>query len=203
MKPELKRKSLHIIAAAIPVILMYMPWKVAFIFLIGIAILNLLIDIFRNKPTYFGRVYQYFFAGILRDHEKKGALTGSTYFFLSLTLSYIVFCILLSVPVFILTIIYTGFMVGDAAAALIGKRFGQIKIVNNKTLAGSSAFCIASFGSTFWIMLDKLHLVLVASLILTIIELLIIKLDDNFFVPLITFTLFYFFLFGPGNSLVS
>lgn len=193
MNQELKRKSLHIIAAAVPVLLIYPSWKVVLLPLAVFTILNIFIDLFKKKIRLLDQTYQFFFGDILRDHETKGSLTGSTYFFISLTFSYVFFGVVLSMPIRFLATIYTGFMIGDASAALVGKNFGRLKIFNNKTLEGTLAFWAASCVSTFWIMPGSIHYIFLFSMILAVTELVLIKLDDNFFVPLITVIILYFF----------
>ncbi|MFO7912925.1 MAG: hypothetical protein R6V15_12250 [Desulfotignum sp.] len=118
MTREIKRKSLHLAAAALPVALIHVPENIAVILLVIFALLNVLMDRFKNQLPPLGRIYTFLFNDILRDHEKKGGFTGSTCFFVSLALSYVVFCAGLSMPVQWLAVIYTGFMLGDAAAAL-------------------------------------------------------------------------------------
>ncbi len=181
---EGKRKSLHIAAGAIPVALIYMPWDIALISLTLLTLLNVLLDVGKYKVVFLGRAYQYLVGDILREHERKGGLTGATYFFLSLCLSYILFHLFLALPVQNIAVIYTGFMIGDAAAALVGKNFGRIHLCNAKSLEGSLSFCIASLGATFW-MVDSIYFPVWSAAALSVTELIWVKLDDNFFVPLI------------------
>lgn len=194
MHPELKRKSLHVIAAAVPLVLIHIPWQIALWPLVLFTLVNIFIDKIKRKNTLLAKIYKYFFGDILRDHEKKGSLTGSTYYFISLTICYSFFCVVLSMPVYYLAVIYTGFMIGDAAAALVGKSLGKTFIFQNKTLEGSLAFVLASFASTAWIVPHNLHLVLLCALMLCIIELYMVVLDDNFFVPFLVTTIFYIFV---------
>ncbi|MFO7912295.1 MAG: hypothetical protein R6V15_09065 [Desulfotignum sp.] len=205
MKGEIKRKSLHLAAAAVPVALIHVPENIAVIPLVIFALLNILMDRFKNQLPPLGRIYTFFFNDILRDHEKKGGFTGSTCFFASLALSYAVFCVGLSMPVQWLAVIYTGFMLGDAAAALAGKHMGSIVIFNGKTVEGSLAFVVVSFASTFWIMPDRIGLVFFASVMLCAAELILVHLDDNFFAPLFVMMVFYFtnicFASVPGAGL--
>lgn len=194
MQKELYRKSLHVIAAAMPFVLIYVHWKIAIFPLIVFTILNVLIDIYRTQIPWLATIYNFLFGKILRENERSGSITGSTCFFLSLTISYVLFCRILSVSTQILAVLYSGFMLGDAAAAWIGKNYGRLKIVNNKTLEGSLAFGLTSFLCTFWIMVENLHLVFIAASLQTCLEMLVVRLDDNFFVPLIGMSVMYFFL---------
>lgn len=205
MTREIKRKSLHLAAAAVPVALIYIPENIAVLPLVIFALLNVLMDRFKNKLPPLGRIYTLFFNDILRDHEKKGGFTGSTCFIVSLALSHAVFCVGLSMPVQWLAVIYTGFMLGDAAAALAGKHMGRIVIYNGKTVEGSLAFVVVSFTSTFWIIPDRMGQVFLASVTLCAAELILVHLDDNFFAPLFVMMFFYFtkicFASVPGAGL--
>ncbi|WP_027369850.1 diacylglycerol/polyprenol kinase family protein [Desulfovermiculus halophilus] len=184
MDPEIKRKALHLVAAAVPVLLMYLPAHTAAPALTGFALCNLLLDLCRPRYPLLGRVYGFFFADILREHEHKG-LTGATYYFLSLTLSYLVFGLALSLPVQYIVLAYTGFMAGDAAAALIGAKLGRIRIRGGKSLEGSLAFLAACLLSTAWIMPDRWILLILSAAGLTLAELFLTRVDDNFCAPLL------------------
>jgi dolichol kinase len=192
MKGEIKRKALHLAAAAVPVALIHIPEKTAAVPLAVFALLNVLMDRYKTRLVPLGRIYDFFFHDMLRDHEKKGGFTGSTCFIVSLALSHAVFCVWLSMPVPYLAVIYTGFMLGDAAAALTGKHIGRIVIYNGKTLEGSLAFVAVAFASTVWIMPHRTGLVFLISMGLCAAELFMVNLDDNFFAPLFVTLVFYF-----------
>jgi dolichol kinase len=80
---------------------------------------------------------------------------------------------------------YTGFMTGDAAAALIGTKLGRIRIRGSKTLEGSLAFLAASVLSTAWIMPGRWILLFLSAAGLTLAELVLTRVDDNFYAPLL------------------
>jgi dolichol kinase len=191
MKGEIKRKALHLAAAAVPVVLIHIPPKTAAVPLEVFALLNVLMDRYKTRLTPLGRMYDFFFHDMLRDHEKKGRWTGSTCFIVSLAFSHAVFCVWLSMPVPYLAVVYTGFMLGDAAAALAGKQIGSIVVYNGKTLEGSLAFVTAAFVSTIWIMPHSAGLVFLISLSLCVMELVMVNLDDNLFAPLFVTLVFY------------
>jgi dolichol kinase len=199
MKGEIKRKTLHLAAAAVPVALIHIPPETAAVFLLFFALFNVLMDRYKTRLTSLGRIYDFFFHDMLRDHEKKGGLTGSTCFLVSLAFSHTVFCLWLAMPVSCLAVVYTGFMLGDAAAALAGKHFGRIVLYNGKTLEGSLAFVGVAFASTIWIMPHRAGLVFLISLGLCAAELVMVNLDDNLFAPLFVTLVFY----STGEHLVS
>ena len=81
---------------------------------------------------------------------------------------------------------------GDSAAALVGKHFGRIKLVGNRTLAGSLAalnVCLLASLAILWLSpqfswkLTPMTL-LVGSVVATLSELFDLPLDDNFRIPI-------------------
>ncbi len=204
MKGEIKRKSLHLAAAVLPVVLIPIPPETAAVPLLLFALFNVLMDRYKTRLAPLGRMYDFFFHDILRDHEKKGGLTGSTCFIVSLAFSHALFCTWLSMPVLYLAVIYTGFMLGDAAAALAGKYVGRIVLYNGKTLEGSLAFVAVSFMSTIWMVPNRAGQVFLISLGLCVSELVMVNLDDNLLAPLFITLVFYVtggdptFLSGAG-----
>ncbi len=107
-------------------------------------------------------------------------------------------------PVSCLAVVYTGFMLGDAAAALAGKQIGSIVLYNGKTLEGSLAFVAVSFMSTIWMVPNRAGKVFLISLGLCAAELVMVNLDDNLLAPLFITLVFYVagghlaFLSGAG-----
>lgn len=86
---------------------------------------------------------------------------------------------------------------GDGAAALIGKRFGKIKIFKKKTFIGSlSAFIVNIIVGL--IILNNIIIIGVMALASTLLELYIEKLDDNLIVPLFAGLVGHILLFFIG-----
>ena len=74
-------------------------------------------------------------------------------------------------------------LVGDVAAALIGRKFGKQRIWG-KSLEGSLAFLAAAILVSFWVPGIPAPSKLLAALGATIVEALPIPFDDNMTVPL-------------------
>ena len=76
-------------------------------------------------------------------------------------------------------------ILGDAAAALVGRAWGRIKIFGgSKSLEGTIAFIVVSFLFSWMVVRLPWHVALVGAVVGAIFELLPIPLDDNFSIPL-------------------
>jgi dolichol kinase len=122
-------------------------------------------------------LFEKIFHPLLRTGEKATNLTGATYLFISVTVTFLVFEKFIAVPaVLILT-------VADSMAAIAGKLFGDHRIWN-KSWEGTITFFIASF-----IILNiffpgyVLYMMLVAA-VLSLIEILPLPLSDNLWITL-------------------
>jgi len=141
-------------------------------FVLGVELLKALLPPFR---VMFIRI----FSPILRSQERKGGLTGATYYLIGSFL-----CILLFDKT--LAIVCLCFLtLGDLFAALIGKQWGRIKLFSRKSLEGSLACFIVC---TTVALLIGLHPVvaIVGALVATLIELVPTGVDDNVTIPLIS-----------------
>jgi len=183
---EIKRKVLHLFAIFIPLFVIYLSTELSFLLLLFTVAIAITLDKVRNKDILISRLYNRFFATMLRDHEKNGSLTGATYFFISLLLSFLFYYLFLGLDIRIVAIAYIAFMLADAAAALVGKFFGKIKIYKSKTLEGLLACFIVSFLIGFPVLNSNLLLLAVFSASIALLELFIDQLDDNLVVPFIT-----------------
>ena len=176
---EYKRKLIHVFNLIIPLSYLYVfpeKWQIIKV-LTSLMILFILTDIFRHKIGWIQSIFKYFFNSMLRSHEMDGKLTGATWVIIGAVITITLF----SKPVAIIALIFMS--LGDAAAGLIGQRFGIHKI-GDKTwegFFGGLIICII-------IALNFPYLPLMVSLIgaisAMILELIPIPLDDNFIIPL-------------------
>lgn len=203
-KHEINRKLLHLLALLMPVGIFYLP-KLPWAFdLLPATILSLmligsmLLERLRFKYPAIQKIYFRLFSSMLREEEKKKT-TGSTYiiggaFACSLLFYNAPHISFMSLSMFIL---------GDALAAIVGQSIGRVKI-GKKTLEGSLAcfsLCLIMFFFFFPyvpLLLDAwggripLPLIFIASLSVTLFELVPLKItknisiNDNLSVPVIT-----------------
>ena len=176
---ELKRKAIHLFALVIPISYYFLPQNTALLFYVPLALGSIVVDVIRIKKYHLGRVLTWILRPILRMHERRG-FTGSSYILSAMVLSIIFFEKRIAVAGISFII------VGDVSAALIGRIFGKIKIIEKKSMEGSSAFLFSCIiiawvipGLPFWIGI-------VGACVATIIEALPMPIDDNFIVPLLS-----------------
>jgi dolichol kinase len=175
---EIIRKAIHFSSLAIPLGLYFLPQGLGRTLMLILVVLVLSADVIRLQHPGIRRIFYFVFGGILREHERFNLL-GSTYLLISSLICVYAFDKAVAVSAL-------GFLVvGDTMAALIGRRWGRIKILD-KSLEGSLA-CLGSCLLIGWIYPGhELSPVMIwaGSLVATLIELLPIPLDDNMRIPL-------------------
>ena len=188
---EVRRKLVHLSSLWMPTVMLVFAkyrWYLAVFF--GLLLVgNLLVEhaYASGKHPAMNKLYDRFFGGMLRFEVKPGmwVISGGPYVFASACLSLVLF-----VP-WIAASGMTAMLLGDTAAALIGRRFGRIKTVNGKSLEGVIAFIIASSIGIFIISRIvgvpgvKIWMIVFAALAGSLVELFEKQLhvDDNFSIP--------------------
>ncbi|MEZ4653926.1 MAG: hypothetical protein R3E12_10145 [Candidatus Eisenbacteria bacterium] len=170
---EIARKSIHVASLAIPVTLYFLPEGLSRPLLLALTLVTLGVDVVRLHVPQVRTLFYFLFGRIIRDHERFNLL-GSTYLLMAALLCMYAF----AKPVAVVALAFV--VVGDATAALVGRRWGRIKILD-KSLEGSLA-CFAAC-----ILIGRLYpgneitwpMTLVGAFVATLFELLPIPLDDN------------------------
>ncbi|MBU1097378.1 MAG: dolichol kinase [Ignavibacteriae bacterium HGW-Ignavibacteriae-2] len=135
-KTELLRKSIHMCSLSISVIYYFITKELALSILIPLTIFSVVLDLSRYFSPKIAKVFYSLFGFMLREHEKlesKKNLNGATYVLLAATFVVAVFPKVFVIPAIAVLI------VGDVAAALIGRKFGVHKFLS-KSLEGTLAF---------------------------------------------------------------
>ncbi len=204
-KEEINRKLLHILSGcAIPMGILYIPEipvvadTVPMIILGVLFVLSVIVEYIRFNVPSVQKLFYGMVGSMLRQEENK-KLTGSTYIFASSFLCTIIFARQPHISFMVLNL----FILGDAVAAVVGLSIGRIKI-GKKSLEGSVGCFILCLILFFFVypsvplLLDRwqgrvpVTLVIIASLCITLFELIPIKitsklvLNDNLTVPVIT-----------------
>jgi diacylglycerol kinase (CTP) len=211
-KEEIQRKLLHFIfGTIIPVGALYIPWYaekqgwnavppwtlppiILGVFLAGFILMETL----RFKIPAVAGLVNKLCGGFLRKEEEKRT-TGATY----INASALICTIIFKDHPYITFMVISTFIWGDAVAALVGQAIGKIKI-GKKSLEGSLsclALCLVFYFFVFPhvpLLLDKwsgtipLAITIVASLCVTVLELIPMKItrniaiNDNLIVPVVT-----------------
>ncbi len=137
-KNELFRKGIHLCSLSIPVIYYFVTRELALKILIPLAVLSTAIDLGRYYYKPLADIFYPLFGFLLRNHEKDSAkknLSGATYVLLSAVLVVVLFP-----KIFVVTGFAT-LILGDMAAALIGRKFGKTRFLA-KSLEGTTAFFV-------------------------------------------------------------
>lgn len=139
-KSEVLRKTIHLCSISIPVVYYFITKDLALKILIPLTIFSLFADLSRHYYKPFSEIFYKLFGFLLRKHEKdaiKKNLSGATYVLISAVLTVFLFP-----KVFVITA-FSVLIIGDIAAALIGRRFGKTPFLL-KSLQGTLAFFIFS-----------------------------------------------------------
>lgn len=179
-REELVRKLAHISSLVLPV----SYWTLGLskgemlTILVPIFFLMLLVDVARlYKWPFWKKVAKPIFGRMIRRHEKDGEFTGATYILLSAC------CVvaLFSKPIAIASLAFI--IIGDPAAALIGRTVGRIRI-GSKTVEGSLGCLVGTLLVAFVAPKLPLAVGLTGAFVATIFEALPLRIDDNISVPL-------------------
>ena len=143
---ELRRKALHLGALVLPVGILLVGRPLAPAVLIPLAVLAVVLDWARVRSEPARRVLHVLFAGLMRPEEipPLGApvvLNGATWMCVAAAL-----CSVLFAPA-VAAASLAMLMVGDGAAAVVGRRFGRTKWPGGlKSVEGTVAYAATAFG---------------------------------------------------------
>lgn len=137
---EVLRKAIHLCSLSIPIVYYFITKELALKILIPLTVFSLVMDLSRYYFKPLSEVFYKIFGFMLRKHEKdekKKNLNGATYVLISAVLVVAIFPKVFAVTAFAVLII------GDIAAALIGRKYGQTPFLF-KSLEGTLAFFVFS-----------------------------------------------------------
>jgi dolichol kinase len=172
------RKSTHLLALLIPAIYLLLPngWAIAVMVAINIFIVIFEIVRLRQLPPW--KFLSRIFGEMIRPCEQDGNFTGAFYILLSG-----LFCIVFFEK-HIAAAAITFIIVGDVAAAMVGRRWGRHRMRGSKTLEGSLGFLVVALLVAHLIPTIPWTVGTVGALVATVVEGMTIRRDDNLTVPL-------------------
>lgn len=176
---EYQRKAIHLFNLIIPFSYWFIiPNQNKFkIIIITFTALFILADYFRTKSKLIKKLFIIFFDKMLREHELKGQFTGATWVMISASVTILVF------PKYIAIISLIFMSIGDTFAALIGRKFGKLKIYD-KSFEGFLGGLIACLVAAYCYDPLPFYISGFGALSAMFFETLPLPLDDNFRIPI-------------------
>ncbi|MBQ8754625.1 MAG: hypothetical protein IJZ19_06310 [Lentisphaeria bacterium] len=190
-REEVKRKLIHLSSLWMPVAILLLPGRFTSCILFGVLFfLTLAVErAYVLKVPVITPVYCFFFGKMLRKEPSPDAwiVSGGAPVYAAASLTSLCFAPLCAAAG--MAVLLTA----DAAAALIGRKFGKHKLVNGKSLEGTLAFILTGIAvSGIFISatgaVSFLPYTLPAVILAALAELFQkqLKVDDNFSIPLAT-----------------
>ena len=176
---EYQRKAIHLFNLIIPFGYWFLiPDQNQFkIIIITFTTLFILADFFITKSKLIKKLFKMFFDKMLREHELKGQFTGATWVMISASVTILFF----SKNIAIISLIFMS--IGDTVAALIGRKFGKLKI-HDKSLEGFLGGLIVCLVAAYYYDPLPFYISGVGALTAMLFETLPLPLDDNFRIPI-------------------
>lgn len=140
LSAELKRKALHVLALALPTGMILLGKPAVLFALVPLALAALGADALRAHSPTFSRWIRRIFGPLMRPDEWSNpgdliTINGATWVIVSATLLAVVFPVHIAAPTLAM------FVLADAVAALVGRRWGRTPWgIEGHTLEGSAAF---------------------------------------------------------------
>lgn len=189
---ELARKLLHLVTVALPVAMWFVgrTWAIAIV--VPLALMALTADVLRARSRSFSHFINRFLGFMMRNNERPPVggpvvINGATWVLVSAALLVVVF------PLVIATQALAVFLIADAAAAVVGRRWGRRRWPRSRrTLEGSSGFFVVAIAGLSVFGTFSFVAVLGAAIAGTVVEALPRPLNDNLRVPFIMALLLYF-----------
>jgi dolichol kinase len=177
VRREVYRKSIHIASVALPLLVWLVPRSVAILVLVPAVAVALLIEALRLRF----RGPRYLFLRRTRTllrHRERRRLTGATWMATAYALALLFF----PTPIAVLAMLYNG--LGDAAAALVGRRWGRHRTRSGKSLEGMGAALVVNLAIGVLIPGILLLPAILGALAAALLELADLPPDDNLWVVL-------------------
>lgn len=182
------RSTFHVLGAVIAVLFVqYAPWTAVIVVPLILALTFWSLEISRRLSTRWNDFLMRLTDKINHPHERY-RINSSTWFATALFL-----LALTHEPIAgSAAVLVLGF--GDPIAGLVGRRWGRIKLVNGRSLEGTSAFAIVSFVAVYMMFLiwhgdtsyeTAFAVCVVAAIAGALTELFSRRVDDNFAIPIV------------------
>jgi len=177
VRREIARKLIHVASVAVPLLVWFAPRALAIVVLLGAAIAALGVEVLRRRQRGARYLFLRHTRTMLRPRERHG-LTGATW----MAIAYAGAVVLFPTPVAVAAMLYNG--LGDAAAALVGKRWGRRRTRSGKSWEGAGAMAVVGFAAGAAIPGLSLAAAALGAIGAALLELADLPPDDNLWVTL-------------------
>ncbi|CAD6491136.1 MAG: hypothetical protein ANIMEMIM_00088 [Candidatus Argoarchaeum ethanivorans] len=173
-KRELQRKTVHVTSVLIVIFYFFLSKQLILLVLSLLLIISLVVEFARLelglKLPFFHKLYR---------EKERDSLSGNVFFLIGAIIAISVFSKEIALAAILMATI------GDASAALFGKRFGRTWIpkLKHRAVEGCAAEFIVDvlIGCIF---INSLLVIIVMAGAATIVETIVNKMDDNLLIPL-------------------
>lgn len=166
------RKGFHLASVAVPLIVWFAPRPAALSLLVVLVAAALVAEWARHRVRWARYHFLRRTRTMLRPHE-RWRLSGATY----MAAAYLLAALLLPKPVAVVAMLYNG--LGDAAAALAGRRFGRHRTPGGKSWEGFAAGLVTNMVVGLLIPGVSWTAALAGAAVAATLEFLPLPLDDN------------------------
>ena len=177
MRREAYRKLLHIASILIPLGVWVLPRPVAIAFLLATALVAIVVEWSRLRVRWVRYHFLRRTRTLLRTHERH-RWAGATFMAVAYLLALLVF----PKPIAVAAMLFNG--LGDAAAALVGKRFGRHRLRSGKSWEGAGAALAVTLGVGLLMPGIPVTGAVAGALAATMLELAALPPDDNLWITL-------------------
>jgi dolichol kinase len=171
------RKAFHVSSVALPVLAWVLPRPTAAAGLVALALVSVVVDFTRLQFRWARYHFLRRTRVLLRVHERRG-FAGATY----MAAAYAAAFLLFPAPLAVAGMLYNG--LGDASAALVGRRFGRHRTAWGKSWEGFAAALVVCLAVGFAVPGIAPAAALAGALAAAVLEFLPLPLDDNLRVTL-------------------
>jgi dolichol kinase len=172
LKRELYRKSIHVASVAVPLLVWVLPWRAGLALLGGAVAVALAVEWARFRVRWVRYHFLRATRLLLRPHERT-SLAGATW----MAIAYLLALALFPKSIAVAAMLYNG--LGDAAAALVGKRWGKHRVRWGKSWEGMGAALAVNLAVGLLVPGIPLAAALAGALAAALLEFLPIPIDDN------------------------
>lgn len=195
---EVKRKLIHLSSLWMPVAILFADRQVMAWIFGGCLAGNIVLERLRaDRVKGITPVYDFFFGRMLRAEPRAGQwiISGGPYVFAA------ALSVTLLAPPPVAAACMAIMLLGDTAAALIGRKFGKHPAVNGKSLEGCIAFCLAGYAGAMLFTQGEYAGILIISVFGGMLVELFeknLRIDDNFSIPVVAALLWRVLAGVPG-----